>query len=151
MTDITGPMVTAFMPLPKRSVLLVLFGKCVCWHGLDNMDKDGSTLPLKGAQILDVLSVDETDKHYLFIGREKSHNGMIKALYAEIKTIKPDDDEIHFNHVLNLECDSWISGVDAACTLVDADGNNDGKIFLLAQVKGSGLLRQIGRPGISRR
>jgi len=150
-SDMSGRMITTFMPLPRRSVLVVMFDKYVCKHGLDNTGEDRSTLPLKVCQILDVLSVGTTDKHYLFIGREKRHRGGIQALYAEIRSIGQNDQEIHFNHVLDLGCPEWNSGTDAACTLGGA--GSDGKTFFVARVKGfkgSGFLRQIGRLGIDR-
>lgn len=91
-------------------------------------------------RLLDVLPIGDTDDRYLFIGREKRKGGTIKALYVEKHKLKDRMSKIEFQYIIDLECEDWIPGRDSAATL------DDGCLFMIARVDGTGFVRTFIRP-----
>lgn len=107
-----------------------------------NKSVDWSTQRLK-IPIFYVLPFNRTkDKHFIFIGWK---GGTVKALYApdSKSQLYEKAEKIHFDFTLNLECDEWIAGRDAAAYI------EDGMEFLIARPpnKGrQGFVRKVYRP-----
>jgi hypothetical protein len=128
--------------MPQLSILRVTLQKVLSQSGFTHKSKelDWKSQELKNVQILDVLPLAERDRHCIFIGREIQGRGTIKALYAEVSSLKDKLEKVHFDYVLDLKCSDWVPGRDSASTL------SDGEIFLVSKGEGSGFIREVFRP-----
>jgi hypothetical protein len=127
--------------MPQLSILRVTLQEVLSQSGFTDKfrDLDWKSQEL-GLQILDVLPLAETDRHCIFIGREMKRRGTIKALYAEVSSLKDKLEKVHFDYVLDLKCSDWVPGRDSASPL------SDGEIFLVSKGEGSGFIREVFRP-----
>jgi hypothetical protein len=136
---------TAFIPLmPEPSVMFITHQSTILRRAFSDRDRnvDWSTQRLK-IPLFHILPFNnENDKHFIFIGRE---GGTVKALYAPISKAQPYEkaEKLHFDFMLDLECQEWVVGRDAATHL------EDGMEFLIARPAREGRLgfaRKIYRP-----
>jgi hypothetical protein len=132
--------ITAFTPLmPKLAILAIKSQKVLCQRGF--MPEVPSWVSAElNIQLLDVLPLSDSDDRCLFIGREKRRGGPVKALYVEIQKLKDKISKIEFQYTIDLECDDWIPGRDSAATL------DDGRLFLISRVDGTGFVKTFVRP-----
>lgn len=143
--DLLQPFLTCFTPMmPNQSILHITCGN-VAEELSFGGEVSGWREQLKGLNIRDVLPVRHLDDHFIFIGKTKNSNGQIKALYVDIKSLRGVDHEVDLRHELDTECEDWVIGRDAACTL-NIDGKNDGRKFMMASAKGAGVVKLIIRP-----
>lgn len=135
---------TAFIPLmPEPSLMFITHQSTIMRRSFSkNKNVDWSTQRLK-IPLFHILPFNnESDKHFIFIGREK---GSVKALYAPNSKAQRYDkvEELHFDFILDLDCQDWVVGRDAATHI------EDGMEFLIARpAKGGrlGFARKIYRP-----
>ena len=144
-TDTHQLWMTAFIPLmPDPSVMFITQQSTILRQAFSEKHKsvDWSTQRLKTPLFHILPFNDEKDKHFIFIGRK---DGAVNALYAPISKNKTYEkaEKLHFDFILDLECQEWVVGRDAAAYL------EDGMEFLIARPSGEGrrgFARKIYRP-----
>jgi hypothetical protein len=130
--------------MPNRSILNITCGN-VAEELAFGGEISGWKEPLKGLNISDILPVFHEDDNFIFIGKTTKSNGKIKALYVDIKALRGVDHEVELRHDLDTECEEWVVGRDAACTL-NVNRRHDGRYFLMASAEGPGVVKLIIRP-----
>lgn len=125
--------------MPKPAIQVIMFQRVLRQGGFAPEVPNWKSVEMD-VELLDVLPLRNSDDRYVFIGREKRKGGPIKALYIERNKLKEKMSKMEFQYTIDLECDDWMPGRDAAATL------DDGHLFVIARVDDRGYVKTFIRP-----